>query len=141
MISKISKLKDFGIFMGGKIMRECEDCGEYCSRECYEQIVSGGNIMSETKADPKIMDALIEETEETMEYKPYDKVERPMHYTAGSIETIDYIQSVTEQLLGFEAVCIANAIKYISRQHLKNGKEDLKKAIWYLNRLIEYKAE
>ena len=112
-------------------MRECEDCGEYCSRECYEQGETGGNIMSETKP---------EETEEIMEYKPYDKVDRPMHYTAGSIETIDYIQSITGQLDdGFEAVCIANAIKYISRQHLKNGKEDLEKAIWYINRLIEYK--
>jgi CRISPR/Cas system-associated protein Cas5 (RAMP superfamily) len=98
--------------------------------------------MSETKAESKIMDTLMEETEEIMEYKPYDKVDRPMHYTAGSIETIDYIQSVTEQVdNGFEAVCIGNALKYISRQHLKNGKEDLKKAIWYLNRLIEYKGE
>ena len=95
--------------------------------------------MNETKAESKIMDTLMEETEEIMEL--YDKVDRPMHYTAGSIETIDYIQSVTEQLLGFEAVCIANAIKYISRQHLKNGKEDIKKAIWYLNRLIEYKGD
>ena len=130
-------------------MSECKYCGkefkafspkqDYCSRECYEQDKSGGKIMSEPKAESKIMDTLIEEAEEIMEYKPYDKVDRPMHYTAGSIETIDYIQSITEQLLGFEAVCIANAIKYISRQHLKNGKEDLKKAVWYLNRLIEYK--
>ena len=97
--------------------------------------------MSELNPASKIMDTLIEETEEIMEYKPYDKVERPMHYTAGSIETIDYIQSITEQLPGFEAVCIANAIKYISRQHLKNGTEDLKKAIWYLNKLIEYKVD
>ena len=106
-------------------MRECEDCGDYCSRECYEQGEMGGKIMSETKAESKIMDT----------------VDRPIHYTAGSIETIDYIQSITEQLQGFEAVCIANAIKYISRQHLKNGTEDLKKAIWYLNRLIGYKGE
>ena len=116
-------------------MRDCEDCGEYCSRECYdEQDETEENIMSEPKA-------AIEETEEIMEYKPYDKVDRPMHYTAGSIETIDYIQSIAGQLDdGFEAVCIANAIKYVSRQHLKNGKEDLKKAVWYLNRLIEYKG-
>ena len=117
-------------------MRECKDCGEYCSRECYEHGETEGNVMSETKPESKKVDMLIEDTEE---YKPYDKVNRPMHYTAGSIETIDYIQSVTEQLLGFEAVCVANAIKYISRQHLKNGVEDIKKAIWYLNRLIEYK--
>ena len=97
--------------------------------------------MSELNPASKLMDTLMEETEEIMEYEPYDKVERPMHYTAGSIETIDYIQSVTEQLLGFEAVCIGNALKYISRQHLKNGKEDLEKAIWYLNKLIEYKGD
>ena len=97
--------------------------------------------MSEPKAESKIVDTLMEEAEEIMEYKPYDKINKPMHYTAGSIETIDYIQSITEQLLGFEAVCVANAIKYISRQHLKNGTEDLEKAIWYLNRLIEYKGE
>jgi hypothetical protein len=123
-------------------MKKCKCCGiefkelgpkqDYCSWECYEQGETEGNIQS------KIVDMPIEDTEE---YEPYDKVERPMHYTAGSIETIDYIQSITEQLPGFEAVCIANAIKYISRQHLKNGTEDLKKAVWYLNRLIEYKAE
>ena len=132
-------------------MRKCKCCGkefkafspkkEYCSIECYEKDKAGGSIMSEPKAESKIMDTLIEEAEEIMGYKPYDKVDRPMHYTAGSIETIDYIQSVTEQLQGFEAVCVANAIKYISRQHLKNGKEDLEKAIWYLNKLIEYKGE
>ena len=132
-------------------MSECKYCGkefkafspkqDYCSRECYAQDKSGGKIMSEPKAESKIMDTLIEEAEEIMEYKPYDKVDRPMHYTAGSIETIDYIQSITEQLIGFEAVCVANAIKYISRQHLKNGKEDLEKAVWYLNRLIEYKGD
>ena len=130
-------------------MSKCKYCGkefkafgpkqEYCSGECYEQDKAGENILSEPKADPKIMDTPMDETEEKTGYKPYDKVDRPMHYTAGSIETIDYIQSVTEQLLGFEAVCVANAIKYISRQHLKNGVEDIKKAIWYLNRLIEYK--
>ena len=132
-------------------MIKCKYCGkefkafspkqDYCSRECYEQDKAGGSIMSETKPASKLMDTLMEEAEEIMEYKPYDKVERPMHYTAGSIETIDYIQSITEQLIGFEAVCVANAIKYISRQHLKNGKEDLKKAVWYLNRLIEYKGD
>ena len=125
-------------------MKKCKCCGiefkelgpkqNYCSRECYEQGETEGNIQS------KIVDTPMDETEEKTGYKPYDKVERPMHYTAGSIETIDYIQSVTEQLdSGFEAVCVANAIKYISRQHLKNGKEDLEKAIWYINRLIEYK--
>ena len=112
-------------------MRECEDCGEYCSRECYEQGETGGNIMSETKAESKIFDTLIEETEEIMEHYPYDKINSPMHYTAGSIEPIDYIESVTEQLSnGFEGVCVGNALKYISRQHLKNGVEDIKKAIW-----------
>jgi hypothetical protein len=31
-----------------------------------------------------------------------------------------------------------NVIKYVSRERYKNGVEDLKKAKWYLDRLIEY---
>ena len=36
-----------------------------------------------------------------------------------------------------EAFCTANAIKYLWRWKLKNGEEDLQKAVWYINRLIQ----
>jgi hypothetical protein len=64
-----------------------------------------------------------------------DPVNHPSHYTAGSIECIDAIQAALtpEQFIGY---CRGNAIKYIWRTDHKGGAEDLRKAIWYLNRAI-----
>jgi hypothetical protein len=64
-----------------------------------------------------------------------DKI-NPSHYTSGKVECIDAIESATQELQGIEAVCTANAIKYLWRWKQKNGKEDLKKAKWYIERLI-----
>ena len=66
-----------------------------------------------------------------------DMVNHPAHYTAGGIECIDALAAATVDLTGIEAVCTANAIKYLWRWKLKNGAEDLKKAQWYINHLIE----
>ena len=69
----------------------------------------------------------------------YDNVNRPKHYqTKNGLETIDAIEAFTEDLTGIEAVCTGNVIKYISRWKKKNGIEDLKKAEWYLQRLIRH---
>lgn len=66
-----------------------------------------------------------------------DMVNHPSHYTQGGIECIDALKAATERLTGIEAVCTANAIKYLWRWKDKNGAEDLSKAIWYINRLKE----
>src|SRR5690606_21805612 len=66
-----------------------------------------------------------------------DKVNNPSHYTNGNIECIDAIEEATKHLTGIEAVCTANAIKYLWRWKLKNGTEDLKKAKWYIDRLLK----
>lgn len=66
-----------------------------------------------------------------------DMVNHPSHYTSGKIECIDALESATEGLTGIEAVCTANAIKYLWRWKRKNGTEDLKKAKWYIDKLIE----
>lgn len=65
-----------------------------------------------------------------------DVVNHPSHYTRGSVECIDAIASATVGKSGIEAVCVANAIKYLWRYEEKNGLEDVKKAQWYLNKLI-----
>jgi hypothetical protein len=59
----------------------------------------------------------------------------PDHYKVGGIETIDYIEA---KLTGeaFEGYLRGNVLKYVSRYSEKNGVEDLKKAEWYLQRLI-----
>jgi hypothetical protein len=69
--------------------------------------------------------------------KMSDNVNHPSHYTQGGIECIEAIKAATVNLTGIEAVCTANAIKYLWRWKEKNGKEDLKKAIWYIKKLIE----
>lgn len=66
-----------------------------------------------------------------------DNVNHPQHYTQGGIECIEAIKAATTGLLGIEAVCTANAIKYLWRWKYKNGIEDLQKAQYYLRRLIE----
>ena len=62
-----------------------------------------------------------------------DPINHPAHYTSGSIEVIDFLE---DQGFGFH---LANAVKYICRAGKKDpGKtvEDLRKAIWYINRYI-----
>ena len=65
-----------------------------------------------------------------------DMVNHPSHYTQGGIECIDALEAATSGLTGIEAVCTANAIKYLWRWKHKNGIQDLEKARWYINRMI-----
>ena len=67
-----------------------------------------------------------------------DNVNHPSHYTQGKSECIDAIEESTKGLIGISAVCVANVIKYIWRYKFKNGIEDLKKARWYLDKLISH---
>ena len=60
-----------------------------------------------------------------------EAVNHPAHYNAGKIEVIEAIE---DWGLGF---CDGNVVKYVARFRHKNGLEDLRKAAWYLNRLIE----
>jgi hypothetical protein len=70
-----------------------------------------------------------------------EKVNRPAHYTAGKVECIDALESATIGLQGIEAVCTANAIKYLWRWKFKNGVEDLQKTEWYINKLAKHLSE
>lgn len=65
-----------------------------------------------------------------------DMVNAPPHYNQAGIECIDAIAAATSGKTGIQAVCVANVVKYLWRYELKNGVEDVKKARWYLDRLI-----
>jgi len=67
-----------------------------------------------------------------------DMVNKPPHYNNGDIETIDAIQSALGN--GFEFYLQGNILKYVWRYRHKNNVEDLKKAQWYLNKLINIKS-
>jgi hypothetical protein len=64
-----------------------------------------------------------------------DMVNNPAHYNAGGIECIDAILAATNDLA--EGYIQGNIIKYVWRYRYKNRVEDLKKARWYLDKLIE----
>lgn len=66
-----------------------------------------------------------------------DNVNHPTHYCQGGVECIDALKAATVNKKGIEAVCVANVIKYLFRYETKNGLEDVKKAQWYLSRLIQ----
>jgi len=65
-----------------------------------------------------------------------DMVNHPAHYTNGEIECIDAIQSALT-VDEFRGYCKGNVIKYVFREQLKGGDEDLQKAQWYLARITE----
>jgi len=64
-----------------------------------------------------------------------DMVNSPPHYNQAGIECIDAIRAATDD--GYEYYLQGNIIKYLWRYRYKNGAEDLKKAQWYLAKLIE----
>ena len=59
----------------------------------------------------------------------------PAHYKQGSIEFIDAMEIVLtpEEFRGFLK---GNAMKYLWREKKKQGIEDLRKAKWYLDRMV-----
>ena len=66
-----------------------------------------------------------------------DNINHPSHYTQGTVECIDAIESsmTPEEFRGYLKGC---QMKYIWRYQHKGGMEDLKKARWYLDRLIKF---
>lgn len=66
-----------------------------------------------------------------------DFVNRPKHYTQGEVECFDALMSAVECKPPKEAVLVAKVIKYLWRYETKNGLQDVKKAQWYFNKLIE----
>lgn len=72
---------------------------------------------------------LKEEKEDMEAQENKEMVNHPDHYQGGKLEVIDIIEDYN---LGFS---LGNAIKYILRADKKgNKKQDLEKALWYINR-------
>ena len=96
--------------------------------------------MSIDDAKPEEWDKLRQpECELTRPEVPYapspDPVEQPAHYRVGEVEAIDYIH---QQLgSGVKDYLLGNVHKYLHRHRFKGqAVEDLRKAEWYLRKLI-----
>ena len=90
-------------------------------------------LTAEQKAAERTLGEILDK--QRKEHK-IDIVDNPKHYTGVGIECIDYIK---ERLTPdeFQGFLNGNVIKYTHRWKEKNGVEDLRKARWYLDRLIE----
>lgn len=76
-------------------------------------------------------------------YECDDKmVSHPSHYQSETgLEVIDVIEAFTSELKGIEATDTGNVLKYMCRWNSKNGLQDLNKAAWYLQHLIEHEEK
>ena len=66
-----------------------------------------------------------------------DNVNSPSHYNQGGIECVDAMKACVSGLNEMEAVCTFHALKYLWRWKHKNGAEDIRKCIWWLERLLK----
>lgn len=73
-------------------------------------------------------------------YESEDKmVSHPSHYQSKTgLEVINVIEAFTSDLNGIEATDTGNVLKYMCRWKNKNGLQDLEKAKWYLDHLIDH---
>ena len=72
--------------------------------------------------------------------KAMDMVNKPPHYNQGGIECVYGIEaSMSDE--AFAGYCKGKVIKYLWRYEYKNKIEDLKKAQWYLNKLVSTQEE
>ena len=77
------------------------------------------------------------QSNDVQQRKRKDNVNSPSHYNYGEIEVIDYCDQVCKQYPPELAPYVFNAIKYLSRANHKNGREDIDKAKYYVQRLFD----
>ena len=97
-------------------------------------------MMTHKEKDEFLMDMresfkIEQEAERWRELEEHDAVNHPSHYKSNNdIEAIDVIEAFVPDPY---SAYMANVLKYVMRHMNKNGKQDLEKAQWYLNRMIE----
>jgi hypothetical protein len=93
-------------------------------------------MTSEEKARiNELLDEVVRGTSE-----PHDPI-NPMHYQGGQVETLDIIWAILDGLEGkitaYQAHLIGHVVRYLCRFPMKNGVEDLQKAAFYLEELVQ----
>ena len=89
-----------------------------------------------------LMRKIVEENTKCVTTENNDNIISPNHYTSGKgFEVFDVQEAFIHELKGMAASYWCNIVKYILRFQRKNGVEDLKKAKYYLEKLIEEESE
>ena len=118
------------VYMVKKEMKDPESESKAKPISSYERLLKDTLVQAHNER-PRIR---MQSSPSTNIVKPYatDMINSPPHYTAGGIETIDFIEA---KKLGYN---LGNVVKYITRSDLKGDRlENLEKALWYLNREIK----
>lgn len=94
------------------------------------------------KSFDNLMREIVEENKKRVTTENNDNIIRPNHYASDKgFEVFDVQEAFIHELRGMAASYWCNVVKYILRFQRKNGVEDLKKAKYYLEKLIEEEAE
>ena len=112
----------------------CDDC--HSCNICLLEKFSGGVMCNFHEWSDDKLAIAYDHVYKNMDENVPDMVNHPKHYTQGGIECIDALKAATVGKRGIEAVCVANVIKYLWRYEKKNGIEDIRKAKWYIERLL-----
>ncbi|WP_312684271.1 DUF3310 domain-containing protein [Mammaliicoccus sciuri] len=125
-------------------LKETETVGVFCLIDCtYHRYEAVQVYTPKTKdfgpdeTDYYTLATDEEDSEEPIIQRTTDNVNHPSHYNYGDIEVIDYCDQVCKQYPSDLAPYVFNAIKYLSRSEYKNGKEDVAKAKFYIQRLFD----
>ena len=116
----------------GTLLKKIHTLGEDYFSSQHEAEYNKGWKDALESATAVINDVFMEHTKYPVQED--DPVNHPAHYTFGSIEVIDFIESLRFPYH------LGNAVKYLSRAGRKDPDktvEDLRKAIWYINRYID----
>jgi hypothetical protein len=125
-----------------KIAEHCKSGRTMC-RTCHLlPYLKGDELCYSGDADIERNYAILFGDDGKPEFTKPDNVNHPKHYESGKFECIDVMCEAIglENTKGF---CLCNAFKYIYRCNKKHQSpvEDVKKAIWYLNKFLELEGE
>ena len=119
------------------VKREAEEEMKLCQEDLNFDAVANSNYppLSAVPSDPFSSPSF----SDTINFNVDDRVNSPSHYKAGKQEAIDIIEdAINNAPTMAAAMSQGQVLKYMLRCWLKdNPLEDLKKARWYLNRLIK----
>ena len=112
----------------------CDYCKYYewgCKMQADREFILNVDVITNDKDECQCLYFKMREPKLMFEIEEKEMVDHPSHYNMG-IEAIDYIESHN---MNFNT---GNVIKYVTRAGYKNDQlEDLKKAMWYLQREID----
>ena len=106
--------------------------------DVYDNEAMKANANYSYEKPPTIYDRMSQKVYKSHEsFSEPDMVNHPNHYTVGGVETLDVIEAKLSQS-EFQGYCLGNILKYLMRAGYKGKQlEDLKKAQFYLNRMID----